>query len=195
MFGRVEDPIALLSEHFARADETESFDASRAALATVDGEGRPTVRFVLVRQIEQSGLYFYTNYESDKAQHLVDDPRAALVWHWSTIGVQVRAEGEASKATEARSDAYFASRERESQIGAWASDQSRPLASRADLEARVEEMRARFEGAEVPRPPHWGGFVLVPRRIEIWREGEHRLHDRFRYDRDGEGWTMTRLAP
>jgi pyridoxamine 5'-phosphate oxidase len=195
MFRRVEDPIALLKSHFARANESETFDASRAALATADTEGRPSVRFVLVREIEASGLYFYTNYESDKARQLDDNPHAAIVWHWSTIGIQVRAEGETERVSGERSDAYFATRHRESQIGAWASNQSHAIESREVLDARVAEMRARFEGSDVPRPPHWGGYVLVPRRIEIWHEGEHRLHDRFRYDREGDGWKVTRLAP
>jgi pyridoxamine 5'-phosphate oxidase len=195
MFRRVEDPINLLQKHFARASETESFDASRAALATSDAGGRPSVRFVLVRQIEESGLYFYTNYESDKARQLDENPHAAIVWHWASIGVQVRAEGEARRASAERSDAYFATRHRESQIGAWASHQSHPIESREALDALVAQTRERFAGGDVPRPSHWGGYGLVPRRIEIWHEGEHRLHDRFRYDREGDGWVVTRLAP
>ncbi len=195
MFRGVEDPIALVTEHFRRARESESFDASRAALATVDEEGRPAVRFVLVRQIEDAGFYFYTNYDSDKAHQLDHTPHAAIVWHWSSIGIQVRVEGATERALAERSDAYFATRARESQIGAWASHQSHPLASREALDARVEEVRARFAGGEVPRPPHWGGYRLAPRRIEIWHEGAHRLHDRFRYDRDGDAWRMTRLSP
>jgi len=195
----VDDPIALLRQHLARASDSEDFDASRVALATVDGQGRPTVRFVLVRQIESEGLFFYTNYESDKARHLDDSPYASLAWHWSTIGVQARAEGYVARTSAERSDSYFASRERESQIGAWASAQSRPLESREALEKEVQEIRKRFAGEPVPRPPFWGGYVLRPTRIELWHNGEHRLHDRFRYDRDGDGdgdaWRKTRLAP
>jgi pyridoxamine 5'-phosphate oxidase len=149
----------------------------------------------LVRQIETSGLYFYTNYESDKARELDASGHAAVVFHWSTIGVQVRAGGPVERAPKERSDAYFGTRERESQLGAWASDQSRPLESREALEARFAEMSARFAGKDVPRPTHWGGYVIMPTRIELWHNGEHRLHDRFRYDREGDAWRMTRLMP
>jgi pyridoxamine 5'-phosphate oxidase len=191
-----DDPIALLAHHYARALEREDFDAARVALATANAHGAPSVRFVLVREIEPDGLYFYTSYESQKARELDENPRAALAWHWASLGIQVRVAGAVERADAARSDAYFAKRPRGSQLGAWASPQSQPIASREVLEARVRELEIRFADADVPRPETWGGYRLVPERIELWHDGEHRLHDRFAYERTREGgWRRTRLAP
>lgn len=190
------DPIAFFLEARVRAETTEPWQATACALATADGGGRPSVRFVLVKEVDPEGFWFYTNYESDKARELDANPRAALAFHWPSVHLQWRIEGRVERASAARSDAYFASRPRNSQLGAWASEQSRPLRSREALLDRLRDVEARFAGRPVPRPPHWGGYRLIAERIEIWREGEHRLHDRFRYEaRPDGGWTITRLAP
>lgn len=191
----MEDPIALIQEHLAHAATSDAFDASRAALATVAADGTPAVRFVLVRFVDAEGLSFFTNYESDKARELDENPRASLAFHWWSTGVQVRVAGAVKRTSAAKSDAYFASRPRESQVGAWASEQSRPLASREALVASFAEIEARYAGQAVPRPPHWGGYVVAAEMVELWHNGDHRLHDRFRYLRDGAGWTEARLAP
>lgn len=190
------DPIALFLETRARAEPNEPWDAVACALATADARGRPSSRFVLVKQVDAEGFWFYTNEQSQKGQELAANPWASICFHWPSVKTQFRVEGPVERASAERSDAYFASRPRISQIGAWASDQSRPIASRDVLLERVRELERRFEGGPVPRPPHWGGYCLVPRTIEHWVEGEFRLHDRFRYQRreDG-GWDSTRLAP
>ena len=190
------DPIAWFRSSFARALEVETFDATRAALATATRDAIPNVRFVLVKQVDQRGFVFFTNYESPKARELSDNPHAALAFHWAAIGVQVRVQGAIERVSDAESDAYFASRPRGSQLGAWASEQSCPIGSRAELEARLKEIEERFAAAEqVPRPAHWGGFRLVPVQIEFWRNGEDRLHDRFRFTRTAAGWSCQRLQP
>ncbi len=196
-FGRVpeDDPIALLGAHYREAAKLERFDAARVALATSTKDGQPSVRFVLVREIDDEGFFFYTSYLSRKARELEESPRAALAWHWESIGVQARVEGPVKRASAARSDAYFAGRPRGSQLGAWASPQSRPIASRAELEARARAAAERFEGGPVPRPPDWGGYVLRPERIELWYEGEDRLHTRHLFERDRETWVRSVLAP
>lgn len=180
----------------AHASEPEGTDASRGALATSDADGRLAVRFVLVKEIDDDGFVFYTNYESRKAQHLAVRPRAAIAWHWWSTGDQVNVEGTTERLPAERSDRYFASRPRGSQIGAWASRQSRPIESRDALIASVREVEARYEGREVPRPPHWGGYRLRPDRIEFWKNGEFRLHDRFVYTPGPDGgWAVERLSP
>ncbi|MGF1464894.1 MAG: pyridoxamine 5'-phosphate oxidase [Sandaracinaceae bacterium] len=190
------DPIATFLAARARAqDAGEPWHATATVLATADEQGQPHARYVLVKEVEPDGLYFNTNYESTKARELSANPRAALCFHFATIGEQYRVEGEVERASVERSEAYFRSRPRESQLGAWASDQSRPLGSRAELEARLSEVRSRFEGQQVPRPPHWGGYRLFPMVVERWVEGDARLHDRFRYTRQGEVWTQARLSP
>jgi pyridoxamine 5'-phosphate oxidase len=163
-------------------------------LATADERGRPSARLVLLKGADERGFVFFTNRESRKARELEANPFAALCIHWPASHQQVRVEGRVERAGDDESDAYFASRPREAQLGAWASEQSAPLASREALEARVRELGARYPGA-VPRPPHWGGYRVVPDRIELWFEGPARLHDRFLYVREGDGWTMTRLNP
>ena len=191
-----DDPFALFDTWFAEARASEINDSNAMALATVDASGQPSVRMVLLKGHDPRGFVFYTNRESRKAQDLGEGSKAALLFHWKSLRRQVRIEGPVSRVSDAESDAYFASRGRDSQLGAWASEQSRPLADRATFEARFEEMRARFEGGDVPRPPHWGGFQIVPQEIEFWHDGEHRLHDRFRFTRDGKGgWDIQRLNP
>jgi len=188
------DPIAEFQELFARAGAREP-DATAMALATADGTGAPSVRMVLLKAVDAAGFVFFTNYESRKAAELAANPRAALCFHWPTIGVQVRVEGGVERVTAAESEAYFATRPRESQLGAWASRQSRPLASAGALREEFARTSARFADQPVPRPAVWGGFRVRPQRIEFWHAGEHRLHDRVLYTRVGEGWTVERLFP
>lgn len=189
------DPFALFDAWFAEARASEPNDANAMALATVDAGGQPSVRMVLLKGHGPDGFVFYTNRESRKAGELAAVPKAALLFHWKSLRRQIRIEGAVSLASDAESDAYFASRSRDSQLGAWASDQSRPLADRATFEARYEEMRARFEGGVVPRPPHWGGYRVTPARIEFWQDRAHRLHERRLFTRTGDEWTEGLLYP
>ncbi|HKZ14389.1 MAG TPA: pyridoxamine 5'-phosphate oxidase [Solirubrobacterales bacterium] len=186
-------------EQFARWYDlaaTEIPLAEAMTLATVDAEGAPDARMVLLKGHGPDGFHFFTNYESAKATEIAADPRGALILYWREHDRQVRARGPIERLSPADSDAYFAGRDRESRLGAWASPQSRPLADRAELDRRLEEVRARFAGLEeVPRPDSWGGFVLRPATIEFWQGQQARLHDRFLYSREGEGWRIERLAP
>ena len=191
------DPLALFSALFARAQAEEPFDATAVALATATEDGRPAVRMVLLKGADERGFVFYTNYESRKGRELVHNPHAALCFYWPKLGIQVRVEGAVEKTSAAESDAYFASRARGSQIGAWASEQSRPLAGRDELLERVESTEARLGQGTVPRPPHWGGFLLAPAVIEFWVAQPSRLHDRVQYRRSAPQapWSATRLFP
>jgi len=188
------DPIARFLAAFERAKAIEPHDASAMTLATADARGRPSARVVLLKGADARGFTFFTNFGSRKARELDDNPFAALCVHWPASLSQVRAEGRVARVDEGEADAYFATRPRESQLGAWASRQSAPLASREELEARAREIEARYPDA-VPRPPFWGGYRLAPDRIEFWYAGPARLHDRFLYTRAGDGWTTTRLNP
>lgn len=191
-----EDPHALFDAWLTQAEASEPNDPNAVALATATADGRPSVRMVLLKGHDARGFVIYTNQESRKAEELDANPQASLLFHWKTLRRQVRIEGAVSRVSEAESDAYFASRSRDSRLGAWASDQSRDLDARETFEARVEEMRDRFEGRDVPRPPHWGGYRVVPERIEFWRDREFRLHERRLFTPDGRGgWTEGLLYP
>lgn len=184
---------ALLEEAKAGIDP----EPTAMTLATADAEGRPAARTVLLKGFDADGFVFYTNFNSRKGQQLAGNPQAALLFHWKHIrdGVQVKIEGTVEPVSAAEADAYFASRPRGSQIGAWASLQSQPLASRELFERRITEFEARFDGLDVPRPPHWSGFRVVPERIEFWYGARFRLHERECYMRDGDNWSVTALYP
>jgi pyridoxamine 5'-phosphate oxidase len=191
------DPVVTLQKWLQEAREADLFEPEAAALATATADGKPSARIVLVRGIDAEGLRFYTNRESRKAVELSVNPRAALVFSWGPpLRRQVRAEGSVAPLGEDESLAYFRTRARESQLGAWASPQSRPLVDRDELDARYADVEARFaSGEEIPLPPFWGGYRLVPDAIELWQNRQNRLHDRAGYERTGDGWTRIRLAP
>lgn len=190
-----DEPFALFEAWMADATRTEPNDPNAVALATVDDSGAPAVRMVLLKGVDHGGFVFYTNLGSRKARSLARNPRAALCFHWKSLRRQVRVEGDVAAVSDAEADAYFASRPREARVGAWASRQSDVLSGRAELLDRLAAQMERFEGSDVPRPPHWGGFRLVPHRVEFWLDQPHRLHDRLELLRDGAGWTRRRLYP
>lgn len=189
------EPFKLFAEWFAAAKASEPAEPEAMNLATTTRDGVPSSRIVLLRGHDERGFVFFTNFDSRKGEELLANPRATLCFHWKSLQRQVRVEGEAAPVSDTEGDAYFSRRARMSQIGAWASDQSRPLDSRETFERRVAEMEARFKDKPVPRPSRWSGFRLVPKRIEFWEERPFRLHDRLVYVRDGEGWSVTRLYP
>ena len=197
MIRETTDPLELFAAWYAEAGAAEPNDPSAMALATVGPDGTPSARMVLLKDYDAAGFVFYTNYESRKGSQLQAHQKAALLFHWKSLRRQVRLEGPVSQTTEAEADAYFASRARGSQIGAWASEQSRPLESRFALEKRVAEYGARYLIGSVPRPPHWSGFRLQPTLIEFWQDGAFRLHDRLEYRRGSasEPWTTRTLFP
>jgi pyridoxamine 5'-phosphate oxidase len=192
---RMTDPFALFDAWFAEAQASEPNDPNAMALATADARGAPSVRMVLLKGHGPDGFVFYTNREGRKAADLAANPQAALLFHWKSLRRQVRIEGPVGLATDAESDAYFATRSRDSQLGAWASDQSRPLDDRTTFEARFADMQRRFEGRDVPRPPHWGGYRVTPSVIEFWQDRAHRLHERRVFTRADSGWTEGMLYP
>lgn len=201
------DPYALFDQWLAEARASEVNDPNAMALATADAAGRPSVRMVLLKGHGPDadgpngakgggGFVFYTNLESRKGADLAANPNAALLFHWKSLARQVRIEGRVTRVSDEVADAYFASRARESQLGAWASDQSRPMDSRAEFETRYADMERRFAGGDVPRPPHWSGHILLPRAIEFWQDREFRLHERWRFERGNDGgWTAGMLFP
>jgi pyridoxamine 5'-phosphate oxidase len=189
------DPHALFEEWFTEARLAEPNDAEAMALATADVHGRPSVRMVLLKGHDARGFVFYTNSASRKGDELAANPRAALLFHWKSLRRQVRIEGAVEPVDDAQADGYFATRSRDSQIGAWASDQSRPMPDRASFEARYQTLVGDYEGRQVPRPSHWRGYRVVPERIEFWIDRAHRLHERRLFTRIGEGWVESLLYP
>ena len=189
------DPFALFDEWLAEARASEINDHEAMAFATADTAGRPSVRIVLLRRAGPDGFGFFTNLDSRKGEELIANPHGALAVHWKSLRRQVRAEGSVEIVSDEEADAYFAGRSRESQLGSWASDQSRPLESREVFEHRYQEIQERFEGQPVTRPPRWSGFCLNPERIEFWSDRPHRLHERRLFTRDGGGWTEGLLYP
>jgi pyridoxamine 5'-phosphate oxidase len=188
------DPLRQFHAWFAEARAAGEV-ADRVALATATPDGRPSLRMVLLKRADEQGFAFHTNLESRKGDELARNPAAALLFYWALLGRQVRVEGRAEPAAAEESEAYFRTRSYESRLAAWASPQSRPLPGRAELERLYREAEERFADADVPLPPHWGGFSIVPDAYEFWQHREHRLHDRVRYTPDAGGWRRERLAP
>jgi pyridoxamine 5'-phosphate oxidase len=189
------DPLAEFQTLFSRVSQDAPTDPTAMALATADATGAPSARMVLLKGVDARGFQFFTNYESRKGRELTENPRAALCWHWAWLEVQVRAEGTIERLGAEESDAYFATRPRGSQLGAWASFQSQPLDSRFALLRRVVATEARFLGRAIPRPPHWGGYLLRPQAIEFWQGKQSRLHERRRFTLEGGAWRCERLSP
>jgi pyridoxamine 5'-phosphate oxidase len=192
-----EDPFALFADWLKEAEDTEPNDPSAMALASVDESGLPDVRMILLKGHDERGFVFYTNFESAKGRELAAQPKAAAVFHWKSLRRQVRVRGPVTRVSDAEADAYFNSRHLQSRLGACASDQSRPLADRSTLEARVKKLAARYPDGQVPRPAHWSGYRIVPVAIEFWQDGAFRLHDRVQFLRGapGEAWRRQRLYP
>ena len=189
------DPIAQFRMWMREAEAAQIHLADAMTLATAGADGAPTARNVLLRGLDQRGFVFFTNYASRKARQLDENPSAALAFLWRELERQVCVTGAVERTTPEESDAYFRSRPREARIGAWASRQSEVISTRQELEVRYEEIDRRHAGNEVPRPPFWGGFRLIPETVEFWQGRSHRLHDRFRYSRDGDHWRIERLSP
>ena len=189
------DPIRAFAAWFAEAVSADVAQPEGMALATATPDGRPSVRMVLLKRHDARGFTFFTNRESRKGDELAANPNAALVLHWQPLHRQVRIEGPVERIDDAESEAYFATRAPGSQIAAWASPQSRPIAGRDELDERYAEIETRFAGGDIPLPPFWGGYRVVPEAIEFWQGRENRFHDRIRYERVADGWTTTRLAP
>lgn len=192
------NPFELFSEWLEEAKEKELNDPNALALATSGADGQPSVRMVLLKDHDEAGFVFYTNLESNKGRALAENPKAAMLFHWKSLRRQVRIEGAVDPVSAEEADAYFASRPRGSQIGAWASEQSRPLEGRFKLEKQVAAYTAKFGVSTIPRPDHWSGFRLVPNRIEFWKDGAFRLHDRHVFTRESvteTSWTVQRLYP
>jgi pyridoxamine 5'-phosphate oxidase len=188
------DPIAVFREWLAEAEKTEPNDPNALALATATAEGMPSVRMVLMKQLDERGFAFFTNAESRKGVELKENPMAAMCFHWKSQRRQVRVAGVVSELPPTEADEYFHSRARGSQLGAAASEQSRPLQNREQLEAMVDKLAKEYPG-EIPRPDYWRGYVLAPQRIEFWQHGDDRRHDRMVFEREGDGWRATRLFP
>ncbi|MCZ6892603.1 MAG: pyridoxamine 5'-phosphate oxidase [Gammaproteobacteria bacterium] len=190
-----EEPIKQIIDWLGAAEKKEPSDPGAMSIATVGANGRPSLRMVLLRGIDERGLVFYTNLASGKAVEIRTNPWVALCLHWKSTDRQVRVEGRAELVSEAEADAYFTSRDRESQIGAWASKQSQPLVGRFKLERRVAKFAARYAISSVPRPEFWSGYRVVPERVEFWEKRPFRLHERTLYEREGDAWAVSRLYP
>jgi pyridoxamine 5'-phosphate oxidase len=189
------DPMELFAEWFREAEDAGVDVPETMTLATAESDGAPSARMVLLKGADEEGFVFYSGYGSRKAGELERNPRAALVFYWRPLGKQVRVEGRVERVSEAESAAYFATRPRGSQIAAWASQQSKALSGREDLDRRYAELEREYDGRDVPLPPHWGGFRLRPEAIEFWQHRDNRLHDRIRYTRAREGWRSELLSP
>ena len=194
-FTEASEPLALFANWLGDAEKTEPNDPNAVALATVDADGLPDVRMVLLKGYDERGFVFYTNFESAKGVEILGSMKAAMCFHWKSLRRQVRLRGPVEIVSDEEADAYYASRARGSRIGAWASKQSRPLESRFALEKAVTEYTARHAIGDIPRPPYWSGFRIMPQTIEFWHDRPFRLHDRLVFSRDGEGWRTTRLYP
>jgi pyridoxamine 5'-phosphate oxidase len=196
-FTAATDPLAVFSSWMEEAEKTESSDPNAMALATVDAEGVPNARMILLKGSDERGFVFYTNCQSAKGLELTAAPKAALLFYWKSLHRQIRVRGPIEKVSDAEADAYFATRSRESRIGAWASQQSRPLESRRDLDEAVAKRTSEFEGKDVPRPDYWRGYRVIPLEIEFWHHRPHRLHDRMSFRRASPDapWVKTRLYP
>lgn len=190
-----DDPFALFDAWMAEARLSEPNDPDAMAIATAEADGRPSVRMVLLRRYGPDGFGFFTHLDSRKGQEAAANPHGALVIHWKSLRRQVRAEGRLEQISDADADAYFAGRSRDSRVGSWASDQSQPLDCRETFERRYAEMQQRFEGGDVPRPPRWSGYRLIPDRIEFWSDRPHRLHERRLFTRTADGWDEGLLYP
>lgn len=192
------DPIELFQEYFAKAravDREVLPDPTAMTLATAGEDGQPSARVVLLKHVDRQGFVFYTNVESRKGRELLQSGKAALCFYWGQLGIQIRVEGRAAPVSDAEADAYFETRPRESQLGAWVSSQSRPLAWEASLEQLMKEVGDRYSGQPIPRPPYWSGFRVAPARIEFWKDRPYRLHDRQLFTREGDSWRVERLYP
>jgi pyridoxamine 5'-phosphate oxidase len=189
------EPFKQFAELYERAKIAQPKDPNACVLATVDATGKPSARVILLKEFDESGFVFFTNYDSQKGHDLLGQKVAALVFYWPAFDSQVRVEGPTAQLPAAESDAYFASRPKESQIGAWASHQSKPLSSRAELIDRYDSLTRQYADKDVPRPAHWGGFRLTPVAIELWQAGTHRLHERRRFTRSDDGWEVELLNP
>jgi pyridoxamine 5'-phosphate oxidase len=190
-----DDPFALFASWMADAEASEPNDPNAMTLASVSATGAPSARIVLLKGLDEAGFVFYTNTQSRKGEEIAANPAVALLFHWKSLRRQIRIEGPASPVTAAEADAYFATRPRVSRLGAWASDQSRPLADRSVLEARVAAMEERYPGDAIPRPPHWSGYRVQPTLFEFWQDMPFRLHDRLVFTRTGGDWRQARLFP